>query len=123
MGIATSAPRHYFEIKTSKRNWLFDLFAVTVTPDDISACKPAPDPFLKVAELLQADPVECVVFEDAPSGIQAAKAAGMTAIAIPPHGIEFSHYRHADIILDSLEDLDLDWLGIKPLGKREASSQ
>lgn len=44
--------------------------------------KPAPDIFLQAAKLLDADPVECIVFEDAPFGIEAARRAGMRAVAI-----------------------------------------
>jgi beta-phosphoglucomutase family hydrolase len=44
--------------------------------------KPAPDIFLKAAKMLGATPAECIVFEDAPFGIEAAKRAGMRAVAI-----------------------------------------
>ncbi|HLX73248.1 MAG TPA: HAD-IA family hydrolase, partial [Terriglobales bacterium] len=44
--------------------------------------KPHPEPYLKGAELLGFSPKDCVVFEDAPAGIEAARAAGMTAIGV-----------------------------------------
>ena len=44
--------------------------------------KPEPDIFLKAAEMVGAQPAECVVFEDAPFGIEAARRAGMRAVAI-----------------------------------------
>lgn len=44
--------------------------------------KPEPDIFLKAAEMLGAEPARCVVFEDAPFGIEAARRAGMRAVAI-----------------------------------------
>jgi HAD superfamily hydrolase (TIGR01549 family) len=44
--------------------------------------KPEPDIFLKAAQMLGAEPAECIVFEDAPFGIEAAKRAGMRAVAI-----------------------------------------
>ena len=44
--------------------------------------KPEPDIFLKAAKMLDADPAECIVFEDAPFGIEAARRAGMRAVAI-----------------------------------------
>jgi mannitol-1-/sugar-/sorbitol-6-phosphatase len=53
-----------------------------VTSDDISNGKPHPEPFLKGAELLGLAPAECVVFEDAPAGIRAGKAAGTRVIAL-----------------------------------------
>ena len=53
-----------------------------VTADDVVSGKPAPDCFLKAAELLGAAPEDCLVWEDAPAGISAAEAAGMTVVVI-----------------------------------------
>ena len=50
--------------------------------EDYERGKPAPDCFLAVAALLGLSPSECVVFEDAEPGVQAAKAAGMACIAL-----------------------------------------
>lgn len=51
-------------------------FDAVVAADKFDAIKPAPDIFLAAAELVGVDPAECVVIEDAPAGIQAAKNAG-----------------------------------------------
>ncbi len=60
-----------------------------VTVDDIENGKPAPDPYLRAAELLGVDPADCLVLEDAPAGVQAAKTAGATALALrTTHGRE-----------------------------------
>jgi mannitol-1-/sugar-/sorbitol-6-phosphatase len=56
--------------------------AVLVTADDVAYGKPAPDPYLLAAERLGADPADCLVLEDAPSGIAAGRAAGMTVWAV-----------------------------------------
>lgn len=61
---------------------LSDLFDVILTPEDVEHGKPAPDMFLKAAELLGAAPDRCVVFEDAAPGIRAAAAAGMDCIQV-----------------------------------------
>jgi mannitol-1-/sugar-/sorbitol-6-phosphatase len=53
-----------------------------VTSDDIAHGKPHPEPFLKGAKLLSFAPADCVVFEDAPAGIRAGKAAGTRVIAL-----------------------------------------
>ena len=53
-----------------------------VTSDDVTNGKPHPEPYLKGAERLGFDPAECLVIEDAPAGIQAARAAGMKVIGI-----------------------------------------
>jgi mannitol-1-/sugar-/sorbitol-6-phosphatase len=55
---------------------------VLVTSDDVTNGKPHPEPYLKGAERLGFDPADCLVIEDAPAGIQAARAAGMKVIGI-----------------------------------------
>ena len=55
---------------------------VVVGADQVSHPKPAPDTFLRCAELLNADPKRCVVFEDAQMGLLAARNAGMEAIDV-----------------------------------------
>jgi mannitol-1-/sugar-/sorbitol-6-phosphatase len=55
---------------------------VLVTSDDVTNGKPHPEPYLKGAELLGFRPAECLVIEDAPAGIQAARAAGMKVIGM-----------------------------------------
>jgi sugar-phosphatase len=53
-----------------------------VTCDDVRRGKPDPEPYIKGAALLGAPPAKCVVFEDAPAGIRAGKAAGALVIAL-----------------------------------------
>jgi sugar-phosphatase len=55
---------------------------VLVTADEVARGKPAPDAYLLAAERLGADPAACLVLEDAPSGIAAGRAAGMTVWAV-----------------------------------------
>ncbi|MEQ2005446.1 MAG: HAD family phosphatase [Limisphaerales bacterium] len=57
-------------------------FPVVVSVQDVAHGKPAPDIFLRAAELLGVDPTTCCVLEDSAAGVTAARAAGMTAIAI-----------------------------------------
>lgn len=57
-------------------------FSAVVTGHDFERGKPAPDVFLTAARLLQIAPTNCLVFEDAEAGIQAAHAGGMKAIGI-----------------------------------------
>jgi sugar-phosphatase len=56
--------------------------SVLVTADDVEHGKPAPDPFLEAARRLSADPTRCLVVEDAPKGLLAAKAAGCFTLAV-----------------------------------------
>ncbi|MGX1855039.1 HAD family hydrolase [Streptomyces sp. NPDC055299] len=53
-----------------------------IAADDISRGKPDPEPFLLAARRLGADPARCVVFEDAPVGLEAGRAAGMVTVAL-----------------------------------------
>jgi len=55
---------------------------VLVTSDDVTNGKPDPEPYLKGASLLGFSPQECLVIEDAPAGIQSAKAGGMKVIGL-----------------------------------------
>ena len=57
-------------------------FPVVITAEDVKTSKPEPEVFLKAAEALGIAPELCVVFEDSPKGIEAARRAGMKAVAI-----------------------------------------
>ncbi len=61
-----------------------DLFSIMVTPLDVEHGKPAPDIFLLCAQRMGVSPQDCVVFEDAEPGIQAARAAGMDYVRVRP---------------------------------------
>lgn len=57
-------------------------FDALVTADDVALSKPNPEVYLKCAHLLQTPPERCVVFEDAPKGVEAAHNAGMKAVVV-----------------------------------------
>jgi HAD superfamily hydrolase (TIGR01509 family) len=61
---------------------LLRFFDVVVTADDVMLGKPDPEVWAQAARRLRVTPGHCVVFEDAPVGIQAARAAGMRAIGV-----------------------------------------
>ncbi|WUU85054.1 HAD family hydrolase [Streptomyces cellulosae] len=74
-----------------------------VAADDITRGKPDPEPYLLAARLLGVDPADCVVFEDAPAGLQAGRAAGMTTVALATtHGAE---ELTADLVVKDLSAL------------------
>ena len=62
-----------------------DKIDAVVACDDVVNGKPAPDTFLKCAELLDVKPIDCLVFEDGQPGIDAAIAAGMKVIDVRPY--------------------------------------
>jgi len=106
--IATSSAAVTFNKKvTHYQSWL-SRFQAIVLGDDLAVKygKPAPDSFLVAAQRLGADPASCLVLEDSPAGIEAAKAAGMWAIAVPAAHMERSLYQAADEIISGLPDFE-----------------
>ncbi len=57
-------------------------FKAIISADDVDKSKPHPETFLKAAEVLGAKPADCIVFEDAPKGVEAAKNAGMKCVVL-----------------------------------------
>ena len=96
------------------------LFAAIVSGDDVTRGKPAPDIFLKAAERLGRTPDECVVFEDAPAGVDAARAAGMRVIGVltthDPHQLQ-----KADLLIENFNALsEADFKTWFEAGRRES---
>ena len=79
-GVVTSGPR-YLQSERLKHCGL-PVPKVFVTADDVVNGKPDPEPYLKGAAQLGFSPAECLVIEDAPAGIAAARAAGMKVIGL-----------------------------------------
>jgi beta-phosphoglucomutase len=71
-----------------------ELIDAVVSADDVDQSKPHPETFLKCAELISVDPADCLVFEDAPKGVEAARNAGMDCIVVTTldQAEEFSAY-------------------------------
>ncbi|NCC53136.1 MAG: HAD family phosphatase [Spartobacteria bacterium] len=61
---------------------LLDYFDALVTAEDVVHPKPAPDVFLKAAEILGVPPADCCAYEDSDLGLEAIRAAGMTAVDV-----------------------------------------
>lgn len=79
MAVGTGS-MHGFADRLLQHVGLRDYFVAVVSVDDVQNHKPAPDTFLRCAELMKVNPDSCVVFEDAPFCFQAAKAAGMGVV-------------------------------------------
>ncbi len=88
---------------------LKNYFSIIVSGDDVSRSKPAPDIYLKTAEQLQTSPSECIVFEDAPNGVQAGKTAGMTVYGINNDEEIFNKLKEtgADEVFKSLAEITI----------------
>ena len=81
MAVATGSPRWVAE-KILKALGIRDWFGAVVGADDIENPKPAPDTYLKAAELIGVDPRRCHAFEDTELGMEAARNAGMEVVDI-----------------------------------------
>ena len=81
LGIATSNDRVLAEAAL-KAQGIFGYFDSVRTSCEVAAGKPAPDVYLKVAEVLSVSPASCLVFEGVPNGIPAGKNAGMEVFAV-----------------------------------------
>ena len=84
-----------------------DYFACIRTAEDVALTKPAPDLFLSAAACLGVPPSACLVFEDSPNGILAARTAGMRCVAVPGAITRQIVLPPADLVLKSLDALPL----------------
>lgn len=81
MAVATAAPPANIEVVLDTLG-LRQRFATIVSPSQGFRGKPHPDMFLAAAERMKVAPADCIVFEDAPLGVEAARRAGMRAVAL-----------------------------------------
>ena len=110
VGIATSSPVEWIEAQLGPRGLRPRFEAVACAGDGVPG-KPAPDTYLEVCRLLGVEPADALALEDSPNGVRAAKAAGLTCIAVPTPlgaGLDLSQ---ADAVVGSLTEVDLRrWL-------------
>ncbi len=104
--VGTSSLMEYVD-SVNKAVPLKSIFKHIVTRDMIEKAKPAPDIFLKAAEVLDVLPEECVIVEDSMNGVVAGKSAGMYVIGIRTKLVD-SHQdlSSADVIINSLADVE-----------------
>jgi len=79
---------------------------VYITGSDVQNKKPHPELFLLAAERMGIEPTNCVIIEDAPDGVQAARAAGAKCLAVT-NSTDAAKLSEADLVCDSLEKIDL----------------
>ncbi|KAF8392895.1 hypothetical protein HHK36_021135 [Tetracentron sinense] len=147
--VASGSHRHHFELKTQRHGEVFSMMHHVVLGDDpeVKQGKPSPDIFLAAAKRFEGGPVDphkILVFEDAPSGVAAAKNAGMLqfdkqtaedlvacafavaevlvssvsccrfAVMVPDPRLESSFHEAADQVLSSLLDFNPSDWGLPP---------
>ena len=106
LAVGTSSTRRLYELKTGHLPW-FSAFSAVVTGDhpEVRELKPAPDIFLAAARAIAGAPARCLVLEDSPAGVLAARAAGMSVIAIPDLALPAARFSEAHLIVRSYAEL------------------
>lgn len=105
VALATSSRKEKMTMVLTQLDFM-KYFSAIVTGEEVHNSKPAPDIFLKAAERLGLQPEECMVVEDGPVGVAAAKSAGMKCLAITAtHPAE--KLQQADVVIDTYEDADV----------------
>lgn len=106
--LVTSTERGYIDL-IFKKTGIAEYFDILITGDMVSHGKPDPECYNLAAQKLNVTAAECVVFEDAPSGILAGKNAGMKVIAVPSPYVKGDEvFQKADVVVDNLRDITLE---------------
>ncbi|KAK2573271.1 (DL)-glycerol-3-phosphatase 2 [Acropora cervicornis] len=109
--VATGSSAEGYLRKIENHKDLFQLISHVVTSDDpeLKLPKPAPDIFLLASKRFSVPPKsseDVLVFEDAPNGVIAARAAGMNVVMVPDKRVDPSKFSQASVVLNSLEEFD-----------------
>ena len=111
LGIASSSNRPLIDLFLELTRTR-DLFAATVSSEEVSGGKPLPDVYLEAARRLDVDPTACAAVEDSDNGIRSAANANMRVVAIPnrvfPPSAEALALAH--VVLGSLDELTVEVL-------------
>ncbi len=104
VALATSSRKEKMKLVLEQLNFL-QYFDAIVTGEEVENSKPAPDIFLKAAERLGLSAKDCMVVEDGPIGVSAAKNAKMKCVAITEtHSVEMLY--QADLVIESYKNAD-----------------
>lgn len=106
VGIASGALRAEIELML-KGAGLLNAFRFIVASGDTEQSKPAPDPYLRAAELHGVTAAACVAIEDSHWGLQSARAAGMRTIAVT-HTYPRDTLTEADVVVESLAEITVE---------------
>jgi HAD superfamily hydrolase (TIGR01509 family) len=105
VGLATGSIRREAELALQCLG-IRERFGAVIAREDCGKGKPDPEPYLRAAATLTISPRRCIVVEDAPGGVRAAKAAGMTCVAVT-HSCPRQRLVEADLVVDDLATVDL----------------
>ncbi len=111
-GVVTSGTRHLASARLRLAG--IPVPNVLVTAEDVANGKPHPEPYLKAADLLGAEPAECLVIEDAPAGIRSAHAGGMKVVGLAGT-YPASKLSEANVVVEKLKRIQIGRDGSKSL--------
>lgn len=108
MAIGSAAPPFNIDFVLDSLN-IRRYFQAVVSGVDVIKSKPHPEVFLQAAKLLAVEPPFCIVFEDAPKGVEAAANAGMKCVVVTTmhHEHEFNRYDNVLLFITNYEDARL----------------
>lgn len=102
LALVSGSDRHAVEKMTGR--FFPGVFDAIVSGNDVVLGKPHPDPYLKAVQMLSVAKEECIVIENAPLGVEAAKSAGLFCLGLPTY-VDDVHLHRADIILKDHAEL------------------
>lgn len=109
IAIASSSP--VLDIEETVNNLkLNNYISVIVSGRQVLNPKPAPDIFFRTAELLNVDPIDCIVIEDSYNGVTAAKAAGMTRIGFLNQNSGIQDFSQVNFVIESFEEINTKFI-------------
>lgn len=106
IGLASSSDMEFI-VFILKNLGIREYFQVVVSREDVLKGKPAPDIFLKAAELLKVEPDSCTVIEDSEHGVKAAKLAGMRCIGFSNPNSGKQDLSLSDVVVCSISEIDI----------------
>lgn len=109
LAVATSSSPGIVKILLSKCE-IASIFDAIVTTKEAGASKPSPDVYLLAAKKIGVRPSDCIVFEDSPNGLLAAKNAGMYCVVVQSDGVPVRMLAKADYLISTFSGFGLDRL-------------
>jgi HAD superfamily hydrolase (TIGR01509 family) len=106
LAVASSSERSWVETHLTQLG-LLDMFDCVKCAEDVECTKPHPDLYLAACRDLGVHPNQAIAFEDTLHGVMSAKKAGIYCVAIPNQITRHQRLDAADVVVDSLEDVDL----------------